>query len=234
MLHPRETKGGFRYVQRPLFLKLLLCVLIALLVVKTAIDLSSSDDNTADFRQIDALSAEVYQQLLKASNLELVEGPLHEPSDPDRVCQATSLNPIGFSGSATLVLPKDTKVKLTISDCHPCAWPVNPDQDISAYASFGVEINDESSFTIESYVGGFGKNTSGTFRMLLPRHEGQRRQILHIIKQIAENAGPPSRAEFNVVLQHLLSSTHASISESDVLRFGTLLCKCIDISLSND
>ena len=232
MLSPPVSNGRLRYLQRPLFLKLLLCVVIAFLGAKIAIDLSSSDNTSIDLPQIDALSAKAYQELLKAANLELVKGSLHEPSDPDRICQAASLNPIGFSGSATLDLNKDTKVKLTISDCHACAWPVNPGEDVSAFALFDVEISDELSFTIEAYIGGVGEYACGTFRMLLPKHEGQRRQILQIIAQIAEYAPTPNRTEFNTVLKHLLSSTHASITESDALRLGTLLCKCVDVSLS--
>ncbi len=231
MLSPPDSNGGLRYVQRSLFLKLLLCVVIAFLCAEIAIDLTSSDDTTVDLRQIDALSAKAYQELLKTANLELIEGSLHEPSNPDRICQAASLNPVGFSGSATLDLNDDTKVKLTISDCHPCAWPVNPGEDVSAFALLDVEISDELSFTIEAYIGGVGENACGTFRMLLPKHEGKRRQILQIIVLIAEYAATPNREEFNAVLKHLLSSTHASITESDALRLGALLCKCVDVSL---
>lgn len=231
MLHHPETKSRFRYVQKSLFLKLLLCVLIAFLGAKVAIDVSSSDDTAVDHRQTPAIIAAVIQERLKSANLEMVKGPLHEPTDPDRICQAPPFHEDPLSGSATFELSSGTKVELIISDCHPCAWPVKLAEDVSAYVLLNVEINGELSFTMESYIGGSGQNNRGSFSMLLPTHEDQRRQILQIIKQIGEGTPRPNRLEFNMVLNQLLSSTDSHIEESAVLRLGTLLCKCVDVSL---
>jgi hypothetical protein len=207
-------------------------VLITFLGAKVAIDLSNSGDTIADLRQIDALSAKGYQKALAEQNVDLVEGPLHEPSDPNRICQSAWLQPIGFHGSVTLELDDETKFELTISDCHPCAWPVKPGEDIAAYALLDVKTGDKLSFSIESYIGGVGKHASGTFRILLPKQEGRRRRILQAIEQIGEYGAPPNRVEFNQVLKELLSSPNASINDSEVLRLGTLLCKSVDASLN--
>ena len=219
-------------MQRSLFLKLLLCVLIAILGAKVAIDVSSSDDTTVDHRKTAAIAAAVIQERLKAANLELVQGPLHEPSDPDRICQAPPSHGDIFSGSATLELSSGTKVKLIISDCHPCAWPVKLAEDVSAFVLLKVEIDGKLSFAIESSIGGIVQNGRGSFRLELPTHEDQRRQILQIIKQIGEGTPRPKRLEFNMALNQFLSSTDSHIEESAVLRLGTLLCKCVDMSLT--
>ena len=234
MTRPPKIKDASRRVTRPLFLKTVLCVVISLLAGKTIIDLSRHDTTALDLRQIDAASAAAYQKLLKEANVELFEGPLHEPSDPNRICQADSPNPVGFSGTATLKLRDHISVELTISDCHPCRWPVKPSEDIPAYALLDVKSSDNLSFSIESYVGGDGERSSGTFRVLLPTHEGKRLRILKMIRQIGEYGATPNRAEFNDVLTKLLASAHNSIAESEALRLGTLLCRSVDASLNTN
>jgi hypothetical protein len=232
MLFSPNTNGVRRRTRKAFFLKIALCGLFSLLVAKTAIDLSNPDNTTVDLGQVEALAAEAYQTALAERNLELVEGSLHEPSDPNRICQSAWLQPIGFYGSATLELNNETKVELTISDCHPCAWPIQPGEDIAAYALLDVKWGDNLSFSIESYIGGVGKRSSGSFRILLPKQEGQRQRILQTIEQIGETAATPNRAEFNNVLKELLSSANASINDSEVLRLGALLCKSVDVSLN--
>ena len=231
-MHRLETKNTSRYAQISPFLKLLLCVLIAILGAKVAIDVSSSDDTTVDHRKTAAIAAAVLQKRLKGANLELLQGPLHEPNDPDRICHGPPNHGDVFTGRTTIELSSGTKVELIISDCHPCAWPVKPAEDVSAFLLLKVEIDGKLSFEIESYIGGVSQNGSGSFRLELSTHEDQRRQILKTIKQISEGRPKPNRLQFNMVLKQLLSSTDHRIKESVVLRLGTLLCKCIDVSLT--
>jgi len=231
MTRPPNTSGVRRCVQKLFSLKTVLCVLFSILCAKAAIDLSKPDNPTADLRQIDALSDEAYQKVLAEQDLDLVEGPLHEPSDPNRICQSAWLQPVGFYGSATLELDDETKVEFTITDCHPCAWPVKPGEDIAAYALLDVKTGTNLSFSIESYIGGVGESASGIFRIILPKQEGRRRRILKAIEQIGKYGAPPNREEFNHVLKELLSSATFSINDTEVLRLGTLLCKSVDASL---
>mgnify|MGYP001349673185 CR=1 FL=1 len=178
---PHATKSEPRSVKRFVLLKIVLGVMIFLLGVKTILNLSRPDTSTADLHQIDALAVEAYQKHLTAVNLELVKGTLHEASDPTRRCQSTLMAPIYFSGSATLNLKNGTKVELNITECHPCVWPVEPGEDISAFANLVVTSDDNVSFSIYSFVGGTGESSSGTFSILLPTDLDQRICILQII-----------------------------------------------------
>ena len=214
-------------------LKIVLFVLITILGARTVYDLSRPNA-TVDLSEIDASVAEAHQQSLTQRGLELVEGPLHEASDPTRKCQGNSLAPLAFRGTATLNLKDDTKVVLTISDCHPCNWPVNSGEDISAYAQLDVKSSDNHSFSILAYMGGPEEHSPGSFRLLLPVNVQKRSRILQIIQQISEHGASPEREEFNLVLKEVLSSLHNSISDTLALRLGALLCKSVDLSLNSD
>ena len=152
MTLPPNTNGRPSLTNRFL-LKIVLFVLITILGARTVYDLSRPN-TTVDLSEIDALVAEAHQQSLTQRGLELVEGPVHEASDPTRKCQGNSLAPLAFRGTATLNLKDDTKVVLTISDCHPCNWPVKSGEDISAYAQLDVKSSDNHSFSILAYMGG--------------------------------------------------------------------------------
>ena len=214
-------------------LKIVLFVLITILGARTVYDLSRPNA-TVDLSEIDALVAEAHQQSLTQRGLELVEGPVHEASDPTRKCQGDSLAPLAFRGTATLNLKDDTKVVLTISDCHPCNWPVKSGEDISAYAQLDVKSSDNHSFSILAYMGGPEEHSPGSFRLLLPVNVQKRSRILQIIQQISEHGASPEREEFNLVLKEVLSSLHNSISDTLALRLGALLCKSVDLSLNSD
>jgi hypothetical protein len=227
------NKNGRPSLSNRFLLKIFLFVLISLLGAKTAYNLVRPN-TTVDLSEIDALATEAYQQSLTERGLELVEGPVHEPSDPKRKCQGDPPTPLAFSGTATLNLKDDTKVELTISDCHPCIWPVKPGEDISAYAQLDVKSSDDHSFSIRSYIGGPEEHSPGSFHLLLPVNVEKRSRILQIIQQISEHGMPPKREEFNRVLKEVLSSLHASISDAHALRLGALLCKSVDLSVNSD
>ena len=232
MTLPPNTNGRPSLTNRFL-LKIVLFVLITILGARTVYDLSRPN-TTVDLSEIDALVAEAHQQSLTERGLELVEGPLHEASDPTRKCQGNSLAPLAFRGTATLNLKDDTKVVLTISDCHPCNWPVKSGEDISAYAQLDVKSSDNHSFSILAYMGGPEEHSPGSFRLLLPVNVQKRSRILQIIQQISEHGASPKREEFNLVLKEVLSSFHNSISDTLALRLGALLCKSVDLSLNSD
>lgn len=232
MTLPPNTNGRPSLSNRFL-LKIVLFILISLLGARTVYDLSRPN-TTVDLSEIDALVAEAHQQSLTERGLELVEGPVHEPSDPTRKCQGDSLAPLAFRGTATLNLKDDTQVVLTISDCHPCNWPVKLGEDISAYAQLDVKSSDDHSFSIVSYIGGPEEHSPGSFRLLLPVNVEKRSRILQIIQQISEHGGSPKREEFNLVLKEVLSSLHGSISDAHALRLGALLCKSVDLSVNSD
>jgi len=214
-------------------LKVVLFVLVSILGVRTVYDLSRPN-TTVDLAEINGPFAEAQQQLLAERGLELVEGPVHEASDPTRKCQGDSLAPLAFRGTATLNLTDDTKVVLTISDCHPCNWPVTSGEDISAYAQLDVKSSDDHSFSITAYMGGPEEYSRGSFRLLLPVNVQKRSRILRIIQQISEHGASPKREEFNLVLKEVLSSFHNSISDTLALRLGALLCKSVDLSMKTD
>lgn len=232
MTLPPNTNGRPSLTNRFL-LKIVLFVLITILGARTVYDLSRPN-TTVDLSEIDALVAEAHQQSLTERGLELVEGPVHEASDPTRKCQGNSLAPLAFRGTATLNLKDDTKVVLTISDCHPCNWPVKSGEDISAYAQLDVKSSDNHSFSILAYMGGPEEHSPGSFRLLLPVNVQKRSRILQIIQQISEHGASPEREEFNLVLKEVLSSLHNSISDTLALRLGALLCKSVDLSLNSD
>lgn len=232
MTLPPNTNGRPSLTNRFL-LKIVLFVLITILGARTVYDLSRPN-TTVDLSEIDALVAEAHQQSLTERGLELVEGPVHEASDPTRKCQGNSLAPLAFRGTATLNLKDDTKVVLTISDCHPCNWPVKSGEDISAYAQLDVKSSDNHSFSILAYMGGPEEHSPGSFRLLLPVNVQKRSRILQIIQQISEHGASPKREEFNLVLKEVLSSLHNSISDTLALRLGALLCKSVDLSLNSD
>ena len=232
MTLPHNTNGRPSLTNRFL-LKIVLFVLITILGARTVYDLSRPNA-TVDLSEIDALVAEAHQQSLTQRGLELVEGPVHEASDPTRKCQGNSLAPLAFRGTATLNLKDDTKVVLTISDCHPCNWPVKSGEDISAYAQLDVKSSDNHSFSILAYMGGPEEHSPGSFRLLLPVNVQKRSRILQIIQQISEHGASPEREEFNLVLKEVLSSLHNSISDTLALRLGALLCKSVDLSLNSD
>jgi|GEM_PF-2957358 len=232
MTLPPNTNGRPSLTNRFL-LKIVLFVLITILGARTVYDLSRPN-TTVDLSEIDALVAEAHQQSLTERGLELVEGPLHEASDPTRKCQGNSLAPLAFRGTATLNLKDDTKVVLTISDCHPCNWPVKSGEDISAYAQLDVKSSDNHSFSILAYMGGPEEHSPGSFRLLLPVNVQKRSRILQIIQQISEHGASPKREEFNLVLKEVLSSLHTSFSDTLALRLGALLCKSVDLSLNSD
>lgn len=232
MTLPPNTNGRPSLTNRFL-LKIVLFVLITILGARTVYDLSRPN-TTVDLSEIDALVAEAHQQSLTERGLELVEGPVHEASDPTRECQGNSLAPLAFRGTATLNLKDDTKVVLTISDCHPCNWPVKSGEDISAYAQLDVKSSDNHSFSILAYMGGPEEHSPGSFRLLLPVNVQKRSRILQIIQQISEHGASPKREEFNLVLKEVLSSLHNSFSDTLALRLGALLCKSVDLSLNSD
>lgn len=232
MTLPPHTSGRPSHSNR-FFLKIVLFALIPLLGARAIYDLSRHQ-STVDVSKIDALVAEAQQQNLTERGLELIKGPVHEPSDPTRKCQGNSLPPLGFHGTATLNLQDDTEVKLTISDCHPCIWPTKAGEDISAYAQLDVESSDNQCFSIVSYVGGHEEHSTGSFRLELPVDIVKRSRILYIIQQIAEHGASPKRAEFNLVLNEVLSSLHLSISDEHSLRLGALLCKSVALSVKPD
>ncbi|HIA61910.1 MAG TPA: hypothetical protein EYM79_11215 [Planctomycetes bacterium] len=232
MTLPPNTNGRPSLTNRFL-LKIVLFVLITILGARTVYDLSRPN-TTVDLSEIDALVAEAHQQSLTQRGLELVEGPVHEASDPTRKCQGNSLAPLAFRGTATLNLKDDTKVVLTISDCHPCNWPVKSGEDISAYAQLDVKSSDNHSFSILAYMGGPEEHSPGSFRMLLPVNVQKRSRILQIIQEISEHGASPEREEFNLVLKEVLSSLHNSFSDTLALRLGALLCKSVDLSINSD
>ena len=232
MTLPPNTNGRPSLTNRFL-LKIVLFVLITILGARTVYDLSRPN-TTVDLSEIDALVAEAHQQSLTQRGLELVEGPVHEASDPTRKCQGNSLAPLAFRGTATLNLKDDTKVVLTISDCHPCNWPVKSGEDISAYAQLDVKSSDNHSFSILAYMGGPEEHSPGSFRLLLPVNVQKRSRILQIIQEISEHGASPEREEFNLVLKEVLSSLHNSFSDTLALRLGALLCKSVDLSINSD
>jgi len=232
MTLPPNTNGRPSLTNRFL-LKVVLFVLITILGARTIYDLSRPN-TTVDLSEINASVAEANQQLLTERGLELVEGPVHEASDPTRKCQGNSVAPIAFRGTATLNLKDDTKVVLTINDCHPCNWPVKSGEDISAYVQLDVKSSDNHFFSIAAYMGGAEEHSPGSFRLLLPVNVQKRARILQLIQQISEHGASPKREEFNLVLKEVLSALHASISDTLALRLGALLCKSVDLSLNSD
>jgi hypothetical protein len=227
---PLDTRIISRSVQNYFPLKITLCVLISLLGLKTVLNVSRSSTITVDQQQIDAVAAAAYQNNLTALNLELVEGSLHESSNPTRVCHSTTLSARYFTGSTTFLLKDGTEVTLTIADCHPCTWPVEFDKDISAFANLIVRTDDNMSFSIESFIGGPDddlSSTSGRYSILLSEDLRQRIRIRQIINQIGGRADSvlPRREEYNRALRRLLSP--GPVSEAHVLIFTSLLCKSV-------
>ncbi|MBT4692432.1 MAG: hypothetical protein HOB73_03710 [Planctomycetaceae bacterium] len=214
-------------------LKITLFVLITILGARTVYDLSQPN-TSVDLSKLDAIASKALQQSLMERGLELVEGPVHEASDPTRECQGGSVVPLPFSGVATLNLKDDTTVVLTITDCHPCKWPVKSGEDISAYVNLEVKSSDNQSFSITTYVGGSGEHSQGSFSLLLPVNVQKRSRILQIIQQISERSVSPKREEFNLVLKEVLSSLSQSISNNHALRLGALMCKSAALSLNSD
>ena len=232
MTLPPNTNGRPSLTNRFL-LKVVLFVLITILGARTIYDLSRPN-TTVDLSEINASVAEANRQSLTERGLELVEGPVHEASDPTRKCQGNSVAPIAFRGTATFNLKDDTKVVLTINDCHPCNWPVKSGEDISAYVELDVKSSDNHSFSIAAYMGGSEEYSTGSFRLLMPANVQKRVRILQIIQQISEHGVSPKREEFNLVLKEVLSALHYSISDTLTLRLGALLCKSVDLSLNSD
>ena len=228
---PKNTSGS-RYLQKSFCLKILLFILIALVSAKSLIDLSTTSGTIPDRHEIDALAAEAYQKSLAERNEELVEGSLHEPSDPARVCQSPSALPTSLYGTTTLTLQNAEKVKLTITDCHPCKWPIKLSEDIPAYAQLEVKGDNNLSISIQSYIGGTGERSSGTFSIRMPKDSSKRIAILQIIQQIGEYGAPAKRQEYNQVLRELFSP--GSPTDAQILGLAALLCKSIDASLMLD
>ena len=218
---------------RRFLLKRALCLLILLLVATTVYDLSRRN-TTVDYSKIVALVSELNEANLTERGLELVEGTLHEPSDPARKCQGNWVKLLPVSGTVTLTLKDSTEVKLTISECHPCNWPVKLGQDISAYVHLDVESSSNHLFSISSFTGGLEEHSSGSFRLHLPVNVQARSRIRQIIQQISEHGMSPKREEFNLVLEEILSSRDGTISDVDTLCLGALICNSVDLFLKSD
>ena len=208
-------------------------------MVATGCDVSSNSEKS-DFelmmekmdRHKDS-AAQARHQLLDARDVEMVKGPLHEPSDSSRQDQVGSnYATSAFVGTSFISLPNGETVKVRVVDCHLCNWPATPQQDIACTVTLLIESRLQESVLVDCSIGSGGKDRKGEFAICIPKDQTRRAILLTLIKNIAGTKGVPTRADFNQVLRQGFGFIKSESKSQTLTELVTILSSAINIELN--